>query len=593
MFSSFDVYEAVAELKDIVGMRVDNVYQMGNEFRLKLFGRGRKDLVFGNGACYLTRYIKPAPKIASHFSMFLRKHTKGLVLLEVMQINFDRIVSFHFGREQTEKTLIVELFGDENVVLCDGEWNIIGALRSEEFSSRKIAPKEKYIPPPSRLSPKIPWEEFDKLDIRSEKDLAILFNFGGMYAHEIVTRAGNFDKERLFAAMNSFEKKPCIVTGEGVFPYLLLAHDGKERRLFPTFLQAVDEFHGLQSATEFEGTGEKEKEKLISKTERILASQRKAIEEYRKKKEEYMGFGNAIYSHYDLVLNALEGLRQRKEFQRVKDDLGEKAPYLLSFDKSRGIVTFDLGIPVECNVRLNLTDNANAYYEKAKKMARKAAGAEAAMRKMLEREKEERKKEVEGIKVRKLRKREWYEKFRWCFTSEGRLILGGRDARNNELLIKKYMEQNDIFIHADVFGAAQVVLKDGQEASQVEIDEAAGFACAYSAAWGKVADAFWVSPEQVTKTPPSGEYLTPGAFFIKGKKNILKTIPSQMGIGVFEDKIMFGPLVAVQKHCPRFIEIEKSDAKKEEFAHAISKILGYEDIDEIVRALPGGGRIKG
>jgi predicted ribosome quality control (RQC) complex YloA/Tae2 family protein len=592
MFSSFDAYEAVAELQDIVGMRVDNIYQMGGEFRLKLFGRGRKDLVFGNGTCYLTQYIRPAPKIASHFSMFLRKHTKGLILLKVEQINFDRIVSFHFGHEQTEKILVAELFGDGNVILCDWEWNIIGVLRSEEFSSRKIASKEIYIPPPTRLSPKIPWEEFEKLDIQSEKDLAILFNFGGMYAHEIVLRAGIFDKKRLFSAMNSFEKRPCIVEREGVFPYVLLTHEGKERRFFPTFLQAVDEFYGLQSATEFEGSGEKEKEKLISKTERILASQRKAIGEYRKKKEEYTGIGNAIYAHYNLVLNALEGLKTRREFQKVKEELGEEASRLLSFDKSRGIVIFDLGVPVECDVRLNLTENANAYYEKAKKMARKTVGAESALQKTLEREKDEMKIEIEGVKVRKLRKREWYEKFRWCFTSGGRLMLGGRDARNNELLVKKYMEQNDIFIHADVYGAAQVVLKEGQKASQVEIVEAAGFACAYSASWGKVADAYWVAPEQVTKTPPSGEYLTPGAFFIKGRKNILKNVSSRMSVGVFEDRIMFGPLEAVHTHCTRFVEIEPSDTKKEEFAHAISKRLGYEDIDEIVRALPGGGRIK-
>ena len=41
--------------------------------------------------------------------------------------------------------------------------------------------------------------------------------------------------------------------------------------------------------------------------------------------------------------------------------------------------------------------------------------------------------------------------------------------------------------------------------------------------------AYWVTPDQVSKTAPSGEYLTVGSFMIRGKKNFLP--PSQLTMG--------------------------------------------------------------
>jgi hypothetical protein len=41
--------------------------------------------------------------------------------------------------------------------------------------------------------------------------------------------------------------------------------------------------------------------------------------------------------------------------------------------------------------------------------------------------------------------------------------------------------------------------------------------------------AWWVHPDQVSKTAPSGEYLVTGSFMIRGKKNFLP--PSQLIMG--------------------------------------------------------------
>ena len=36
-------------------------------------------------------------------------------------------------------------------------------------------------------------------------------------------------------------------------------------------------------------------------------------------------------------------------------------------------------------------------------------------------------------------KKLWYHRFRWFVTSDGVVVLGGRDASQNEELVKKYM----------------------------------------------------------------------------------------------------------------------------------------------------------
>jgi len=62
----------------------------------------------------------------------------------------------------------------------------------------------------------------------------------------------------------------------------------------------------------------------------------------------------------------------------------------------------------------------------------------------------------------------------------------------------------------------------------------AGQACvARSAAWDAkvVASAYWVYPEQVSKTAPSGEYLKTGSMMIRGRKNYLPPQPLVMGLG--------------------------------------------------------------
>lgn len=61
--------------------------------------------------------------------------------------------------------------------------------------------------------------------------------------------------------------------------------------------------------------------------------------------------------------------------------------------------------------------------------------------------------------MREMRKPAWFEKFHWFVSSGGLLVLAGRDARQNELLVKRYLRASDLYVHADVHGAASLVIR--------------------------------------------------------------------------------------------------------------------------------------
>lgn len=115
-----------------------------------------------------------------------------------------------------------------------------------------------------------------------------------------------------------------------------------------------------------------------------------------------------------------------------------------------------------------------------------------------------------------------FEKFYWFISSDNYIVLGGRDQQQNDLLVKRHLRSGDLYVHADLHGATSVIIKNptGNEVPPRTLQEAGILACCHSAAWeAKVpAPAYWVKHDQVSKTAPTGEYITTGAFMIRGLK---------------------------------------------------------------------------
>jgi hypothetical protein len=187
---------------------------------------------------------------------------------------------------------------------------------------------------------------------------------------------------------------------------------------------------------------------------------------------------------------------------------------------------------------------------------------------------------MEELVKRKVKRKEWYEKFRWFTSSDGFLVVAGKDAVSNEVLVKKHTAPEDPVFHADIAGAPFVVIKtEGKAPSEQALREAGEYAASLSRAWREgagAADVYWVKPNQLTKSGPSGEYVPHGAFAVNGKRNWMRNVTLKVAIGVVEDeKLRFvgGPLEAVKMKTKAYVALVPGDATGKDFLKQILQAL--------------------
>ncbi len=246
----------------------------------------------------------------------------------------------------------------------------------------------------------------------------------------------------------------------------------------------------------------------------------------------------------------------------------------------------------------SVEQNAETYFEKAKKAKRKIPG----VKKTIEEQKQKlgvaqtKAEDAAAAKEKKIiRKKEWFEKFRWCYSSTGFLVVGGRDATTNEIMIKKHLDKNDRVFHAELPGSPFIVIKnpDHKEIDEETSMEAAIICASFSKSWKSgrtTAEVYWVTPEQVSKEAKSGEYLAKGSFMIYGKRTFI-TAKINLAVCNYQDRIMCGPVSAIAHHATRYLELVQGESKVSDTAKKIQKIIGGE-LDEIIRALPPDCTIK-
>jgi len=238
-------------------------------------------------------------------------------------------------------------------------------------------------------------------------------------------------------------------------------------------------------------------------------------------------------------------------------------------------------------------ENAAYHYERAKKLREKIKGAGEAIEKT-KKELEIFKRESEkkpGVKIK--REKEWYEKFHWFFSSDGFLVIGGRDAKQNETIFSKYFEESDLFMHADVHGAPFVVIKNGPTAPQKTLDEAAQFAANYSNAWKEeltTIDVYAAKKEQVSKHS-HGEFVAKGGFVIKGERMWFKNVGLGAFIGISQSGIECIPVKCGAGRFSAFAKIGPGGSERSDVTKRLVKIFSKERgvyADEVISLLPPG-----
>ena len=111
------------------------------------------------------------------------------------------------------------------------------------------------------------------------------------------------------------------------------------------------------------------------------------------------------------------------------------------------------GTEVEILLTKNAYENITNLYEMRKITLEKAKKTEESKEIAIKQasEKQERvakEKKIQLVDVKKMRKRFWFEKFHWFISSENFIIISGKDALQNDVMYRRYMKDNDIYVHA-------------------------------------------------------------------------------------------------------------------------------------------------
>ncbi|KAL0022374.1 hypothetical protein WJX77_005710 [Trebouxia sp. C0004] len=349
-------------------------------------------------------------------------------------------------------------------------------------------------------------------------------------------------------------------------PLLLKQNEGLQKLEFETYDAALDEFYARIEGQQVERNQSQQEKAALAKLDRIKLDQGKRADDLERDAAEAESKAALIEYNLEAVDAAINAVREalasgldwRELGQMIKAERRAGNPVAglidsLALDKNKITVVLENFLDeedaddeamtrpatkVELDLDFNAYANARIHYEKRKQHMVKQQKTVDANEKALKAAEKKAQQQLSQVRtktaIQHVRKPLWFEKFNWFVTSENYLVISGRDAQQNELIVKRYLKKGDLYVHADLHGAASTIIKNHEPEKALpplSISQA-GCACVCrSAAWDAkiVTSAWWVHHQQVSKTAPTGEYLTVGSFMIRGKKNFLPPNPLVMG----------------------------------------------------------------
>lgn len=636
--SSLDVHFLARELGALEDAYVDKVYQpAANEYLLKVRPprQAAVQLVLRVGQfAALQPGPVETPEAPSVVAMSLRKHLSGARLRRVEQHAFDRVLTFDFDAKGRPLRLVLELFGKGNLILADPEDRILLAHRTETFSHRTIRRGETLKFPPARSNPKtMTPQDFEGVAAKSTKDvvrfLATDVGLGGDLAEEVTHRAGlrkdqgmktlvDSDVGRLWSnlqqLLQSVPRPSLARTATRVRVSSLTfeseAFRGETHEPAATLSEAILGADQAQSAAA-PAPPDEERERL----RRQLEHQERAVGELDGEAQQWERRGQTLYERYVEAAPLLETLRALLRDEgaaaiqkrlRKPTSADAWAASVVRFDPEHRRFTVRLGeIDLPLDPRESLERNASLLFDEAKHVRAKIEGARAALEETRRRLADRPAPAPRAARAaRAPAKRFWFETFRWFFTSERLLVVAGRDAASNEKLVKRHLNAGDVYVHADFHGAPSCIVKaQGKPPGPATLEQACQFAATFSRAFAQFAqaDAYWVRPEQVSKTAESGEYVPKGAFIIRGQRNYHHKLKLEAAIGLVRltkegtlggadapyPRLMSGPAAAVALVTGRYVVVERGATKPADAAKKLAPVFGV-TLDEVQAVLPPG-----
>jgi predicted ribosome quality control (RQC) complex YloA/Tae2 family protein len=642
-FASFDLHAVIQEIQPkLADSRINNIYQLDPKtLLLKLHQPNQPpiQLILEAGRrLHLTAYSLEKPPTPPAFCMTLRKYLSGAFLTNITQYENERIATLQIKTKEGTHQLILELFGEGNLILTNSKNEILQALHFKRMRDRNILRNQPYQYPPTFAKNPFKITQTDLQTALTQagpnetvKTIVRFLGTGGTYAEELLLRA-NIEKtkpsntltdteidalyqnlQELLTLLQTAKLEPNIILDSNgnfldVAPFTLKRYQNYKTQPYATFSEALDEFYVRVTTAEkaLAGIDVTQLKRESERLQRMTTEQEHALQEDMLKAERDKQIGDTIYAHFNELQTLLQTLtdtwNQKRDLSAAISQVEEakklgKIPevYYESFDPKNLAINLQINQQhFSLTLRKTLYENAAEFYDRGKHNKQKSTSVQTALKdtktKLADIQHELGKAEalktaapaeaLEELEQRRIETKEWFEKFRHFTSSEGFLVVAGKDTVSNEVLIKKHTQPYDIVFHAEITGSPFVVVKtEGKEPGNATLKEAGEYAASFSRAWRETvgaADVYWVKPEQLTKSGPSGESIPHGAFFVNGKRNWMRGTPLKTAVGIkldVEEEFVGGPVDAVKAQTRTYITLVPGDLEGKEFLKTILRSL--------------------
>jgi len=553
----------------------------------------------------------------------------------VSQPGSERIFFLHFiNKDNKERKLVIEIFGKGNIILCDESMKILWILNPVEVRHRILKTGLEYVLPPNRGEDvfQITLEGMKKSRQTQPENtdlvrwLAKCTSLPRKYVEEILLHSGisakyannlsdndvqiiyDKTKEITSKVIDETNHEPSIMVdklGLAIDASPIVMSGDSNTKKVESYMDGIDQVLSNEIISIGRSLKTEETDRKILELEHDLEEQNKAktqvitrSQNLRRVAHELMNLSSMGIE--DMNDSTVRNLLENNDSEIVK----ENGITYLNIENER--IKFESSIP----------KFSSLLFSRAKELERGAINIDKAseeLRLRVEKLQNQTQKIHEKIQFSKLESKQWYERYRWFVTSDGYLVIGGRDASSNSAIIRKYMTDNDIIFHAEIHGSPFFLVKNVNNQEKQDsgyVEEAAQATVSFSRAWKdglSSGDAYWVFPNQVKKGATTGQFLPKGSFVIEGKRNFCRGIELKLSIGLVQIEkkysIVCGPLNAVRKRSLVFTSLlpggtdsmNLAKKVKSEFVRAISEfdqsLAEYckkISLDEFIRMLPTG-----
>lgn len=547
----------------------------------------------------------------------LRDTLRRLRLESITQPGLERLTYLKFGGFDKHFVLIGEFFGDGNIILCDAAGKVLALQHSINVRHRRLAVGLQYEAPPPAGRDATAMETSEYMGVLNAKMacarwLGRTLGLPRRYA-EGIPRAAGIDpkaagttlKESDVVALQQTATStisdvingnhtPAILVGSPpeASPVIL---DETDAQPYPDFMSALD--HILTQKVLERGRQEVsgEAQDRVAKLQGVLVEQEKAIDIVQHRADAMVKVAASIPEMLALGMLRLDasGVDQILARHGATLDTDKGAPVLRILDEN-----------IRVNLDAPLQSTASILYSASKRQAAAVPAIQTMIsktQKKLSRATNQSSHQQETVAAAEVRKRNWFERYRWFYTSGGSLAIGGRDAPSNSAVVRKHMEDGDRVFHAEIFGSPFFILKDGG-ATPADIREVAQATVCFSRVWRETmhgSAAYWVDPAQVKKSAPTGQYLPKGSFTIRGKRNFAPALALRLAVGIMhkdQDLLVCGPPDSISHHTTSYVMIEPGGYEVAAAARTVRYTLlemqckGADTyhIDDYIRVLPPG-----